>query len=462
MALFHRKKKKETNNNNEFFQAKSKSKFQQFKDTVFSRHYKIERFGIGFSVLSLAIIMCLLVSLKNYTDYVNNTVASQSLYGTQFTTSKTGIDGQVTGIYANKDRTKSFVLWKVSDYSSLPSDPKKYQFFMAAQDGRGNYQPVSGKPAAVFYLFGQTGYAGLMLINSQGFSKQILNIVCRINGQIVPSDDNNSGNMDQGMFAKYDQFRLKVNPGANKIKTLKSLDSKREPSVADLYSEMILNKNEKNIRKQLKKDVSNLAVDLNNIHDRELRLRDYDGLQVPKLPKYIAGDKVIEKNGTQYFVTKQTIPGGVDFDWQDATIQEGEIDALKKKYKMDPSLTSDEFLSDLAEKRKDNQTSENLSSKISNSTWRYKNGKKADLQDGDGGGSDDGDSNDNDESSVVSKTKQINNDIQDFTSSIDNYNTDKQNYQTVDLIKWLNLEATYRRINNFSAVNDSSNLLKIY
>ena len=92
-----------------------------------------------------------------------------------------------------------------------------------------------------------------MLINSQGFSKQILNIVCRINGQIVPSDDNNSGNMDQGMFAKYDQFRLKVNPGANKIKTLKSLDSKREPSVADLYSEMILNKNEKIFANSLKR-----------------------------------------------------------------------------------------------------------------------------------------------------------------------------------------------------------------
>ena len=56
----------------------------------------------------------------------------------------------------------------------------------------------------------------------------------------------------------------------------------------------------------------------------------------------------------------------------------------------------------------------------------------------------------------------MNNDIQGLETAWSNYISDKTRYQTTDSETLLELEATYRSINSFAAINDSPSVLELY
>ena len=457
--MFKFKKKKKQDDVNNPYGVKKESKFAKFRAKVTSRHFAIERFGINFGLLSFALLVCLGLAYKAQYDYANAIVNNQALYTTQFTTSKSNVNANVIGLYDNKAHTRSFLLMKLSDVSQLPMDANKYQFFMCGEDGHGNYAPVKGSPAGIFYVFGTTGYVGLYLVNNAGFQPQILNVVGRINSPIV--DNPNSDDAGDSNFKKYDEFRVRFNPGARVVKTVAALDGKAEPSVSQLYSDMILNRQQKEAKKQLNKDLQKMQIDLNKIHDYEQRLQIYDHVRLPKSPKYIRGDKIVEKKGLYYLKTSHVMPGGYDLDWQNRTIEQGFINGVIKANHLDPSYTGTDVINEMAKKRKnaDSGTDPDMSTSIPNDSWRYADGKKVTeaTVTGDGSSNDDSSSD-----SAITKQSQLNNDIQGLESAWSNYISDKEKYQSEDLEILIAMETTYRQANSFSAINDHKSVLKIY
>lgn len=461
--MFKLKRKKKDDNQNPY-SVKKKSGLAKFRDKVASRHFAIERFGINFGLLTLALLICFGLAYKAQYDYANAIVNNQALYTTQFTTSKSNVNANVIGLYDNKSHTRSFLLMKLSDTSQLPMDANKYQFFMCGEDAHNNYAPVKGSPAAIFYVFGTTGYIGLYLVNNAGFQPQILNVIGRINSPIV--DNPNNDDTSQGSFAKYDEFRVRFNPGARVVKTVTALDGKGEPSVSQLYSDMILNTQEKKAKEQLNKDLAKMKIDLNKIQDYEQRLQVYDHVQLPKAPKYIRGDKIVkEKNGYYRLITDHVMPGGYDLDWQHRSIEQGFISGVIKQNHLDPSSNGTDVINIMAKKRKnaDNGTNPDMSTSIPNSSWRYRDGKRVAEATITGAAGDNDDSDDTTNSdSAITKQSQLNNDIQGLESAWSSYIGDKESYQSDDLEILIAMETTYRQSNSFSAINDHKSVLRIY
>jgi len=85
--------------------------------------------------------------------------------------------------------------------------------------------------------------------------------------------------------------------------------------------------------------------------------------------------------------------------------------------------------------------------------WKFKTGKKVDLNNTDGN-SDSDDSDDDSNGSYISKQTHANNDIAALTKAWDTYINDKKKYQTELLEKWLELEAMNDNISRFSTIND--------
>lgn len=456
------KNKKQANDEFKMIQKKKSSPFfDKLRNTIFSSHFAIERFGIMLGTLLLFLSGALILSAKYDHDYQTQKMDSQALYTKDFETSKSQVAANVKGVFANKQRTRSFLLFKVQDTDSLPMDAKKYQFFMCGENNHGEFAQVQGQPAGIFYVFGSTGYMGLYLVNTQGFKPQILNVVGRVNSQIV--DNPSSDDVDEGTFSKYDEFNIRFNPGAKKVKTISSLDDHAEPSVSELYSEMVLNKEEKSTKKDLGDELDKLQIDLNKIQDYTHRLEIYDHVRVPKAPKFIRGDKIVTKNHQKYLITKHVAKGGYNFNWQDWTIEEGFIPGIIKQNKMDPSLSDTDFLTAMQKKRKNsaNSSDPTMDAIVPDSAWRYTDGKKI-SSDVINGSDDSDDSTSDGDSGNVSRNAQMNNDIQSLEQAWSNYISDKIEYQTDDLEQLLQLEATYHEINRFSAVNDSKSVLKLW
>lgn len=199
---------------------------------------------------------------------------------------------------------------------------------------------------------------------------------------------------------------------------------------------------------------------MNNIQDQTHRLESYDKIAVPDGPEYIRGDKVVTRNGKKYLETSHIIPGGYNFEWQTADFQNNDIlPELLRQNKLSPKTSIDDFLDIMAEKNKNNTSGDLANNKYTNAVipdkdWKFKSGKPALV-------TDDSTTNDSD-GDLISKQTTINNDIQNLEQAWQKYISDKTDYQTNQLAKWLNLESNYSNINNFSAVNDSKNVLTLY
>lgn len=440
--------------------------FNKLKTILFSRHYVIERFGINFSIFAGLLLIVFGVAAKAYYDSENIKLANAAKYTQSITTSKTGDTAKIINIYSNARHTKAFVLFKFEDVNKIPLNAKNYQFFMCGTDPKFNYKPISGKPAGSFYVFGSSGYMGVYLVNNQGFPSQMLNLVGRINKQITNDNtDASSDDTNDVSFKKYDQFRIIFNPGARHTVHLKALEGSSEPSVSELYSEMILDKQEKQVKKKLNQDLEQMQIDLNNIQDRKHRLDTYDKLRVPKPPKYIQDDSVIYRKGKYYLNTKQVPKGALNLDWQNITIQEGFISSAFKQVGF-KDINNDNLDSNLD---KLSSMQSNLLSNVGSSddsyyatalddsAWKYKNGKTLDQVD-----NDDSDSDSDDNSGMISKQTQVSNDITNLEKAWSQYISDKMNYQTTDQMQLLQIENTYRSINSFSAINDSKTAVKLF
>lgn len=304
------------------------------------RHHEIEKFGI--TVLVMTLLLGGSLGTSGYAAITRNhkILERQALFTSQFEMSKSKASGQVLRVFENDSRTKAFVLLKFSDMSKMSSDAKTYKMFLLTKGGSNHH------PSGAIYVFGQTGYVGLYLVDSEGFSSKLQNIVLRANAQLVP-DSAKADPTKDASFAKYDQTLFSVNLGAKvtdqgSISVSEATNSNAifergvtitaqlndEPlDSKTLFNSLVAENLDKETRLKLADDLNTMKYQLNLIDEYTKRLQSFDldgrRIVIPETMASILGDSIIEKDGVPYLETQYVFPKGYNFNWQDMTFEGG-------------------------------------------------------------------------------------------------------------------------------------------
>lgn len=407
-------------------------------------HYRMERFSLLFCVMVVGILVTTVLCFVTHVQTQNTTLGEQAIYSTEFETSKTGVSGKVIDVYSSEDKTKTLLLLKFDDTKVVSTNADNYQMFLTGASVEQNKQTLDGIPSGSIYMFGNTGYMGIYLVNQDGFGPQILDLVVRCNSELQTnaSEDVDEEVEDQS-FVDYDQFRVYFNPGASKAKHLDCLDGSKAPSITDFYNEAVITPQEDEIHAQLETQVNNMRVSLNQIHEYEKRL-ETEGVTVPAEPSVIAGDKVITNDDGSYTYKPATVlPGGYDLDWQHTSVVDGFIDDLIAKTDS-PNMTVDQYFAMMTREANGDASGNQLDT--NDIEWQLNDGTLISSLSGES-------------SSRYTEYMEMCNDL---TNAWRTYYNQKVDYQREMLGSLLDLEVSKDGILTSSSVNTSENVLQCY
>lgn len=412
---------------------------------LFGPHYRMERFSVMFCALLAGLFLTTVACFGAHVESQNTTLDEKALYTQQFETSKTGVTGSVDAVYTSKDKTKSFLLLKFDDTKTISMDAKNYQMFLTGASVSRNKQTLSGSPSGSVYVFGNTGYMGVYLVNESGFTPQILDLVVRCNSELKQKSDSTSEENKEAAsdasFSKYDQFRVYYNPGGAKASHLDCLDKGKAPSVSDFYNEAIVAPEEKSIHDELKDEVNQMAVSLNQIDEYTQRLKT-DDVTVPDEPEAIRGDKVKKNDDGSYTYEPATVlPGGYDLDWQHRSVTQGFIKDLIKKTDT-PNMTVDQYFAMQTKAQNGDASSNEFDTNID---WQLNDGTLIESLSGNS-----------------TRYTKYTEECSDLTGAWRDYYSEKSTYQRTTLQKLLDLETSTDGILTSSTVNTSKGALTCY
>ena len=407
-------------------------------------HYRMERFSLLFCVMVVGILVTTVSCFVAHVQTQNTTLGEQAIYSTEFETSKTGVSGKVIDVYSSEDKAKTLLLLKFDDTKVVSTNADNYQMFLTGASVEQNKQTLDGIPSGSIYMFGNTGYMGIYLVNKDGFGPQILDLVVRCNSELqTNASEDVDEEVEDKSFVDYDQFRVYFNPGASKAKHLDCLDGSKAPSIKDFYNEAVITPQEDEIHAQLETQVNNMRVSLNQIHEYEERLKT-EGITVPAEPSVIAGDKVITNDDGSYTYKPATVlPGGYDLDWQHTSVVDGFIGDLIAKTDS-PNMTVDQYFAMMTREANADASGNQLDT--NNIEWQLNDGTLISSLSGG-------------KSSRYTKYMEMCNDL---TNAWRTYYNQKVDYQREMLGSLLDLEVSKDSILTSSSVNTSENVLQCY
>lgn len=407
-------------------------------------HYRMERFSLLFCVMVVGILVTTVSCFVAHVQTQNTTLGEQAIYSTEFETSKTGVSGKVIDVYSSEDKAKTLLLLKFDDTKVVSTNADNYQMFLTGASVEQNKQTLDGIPSGSIYMFGNTGYMGIYLVNKDGFGPQILDLVVRCNSELqTNASEDVDEEVEDKSFVDYDQFRVYFNPGASKAKHLDCLDGSKAPSIKDFYNEAVIAPQENEIHAQLETQVNNMRVSLNQIHEYEERL-ETEGITVPAEPSVIAGDKVITNDDGSYTYKPATVlPGGYDLDWQHKSVTDGFIKGLIEKTDS-PNMTVDQYFAMMTREANADASGNKLDT--NNIEWQLNDGTLISSLSGG-------------KSSRYTKYMEMCNDL---TNAWRTYYNQKVDYQREMLGSLLDLEVSKDSILTSSSVNTSENVLQCY
>ena len=414
------------------------------------KHRRIEQFAVMFVALAVALVGVTVGCFAQYMGKSNEDLETTAVWGGKFTTSRTDVTGNVTGVYTSKDKTQALVLLKFEDMSNMSVDADNYQVFLTNAQAVGNGSELKTRPQGSIYMFGSSGYMGIYLYSTQGFQPQVLQVTVRCNQELKESDDSESLKKDYASdesFAKHDQFTLMVNPGASETKSLDCLDkgAGQAPTVKELYNQAVVKTEEADIHERLDDKLSEMKIALNKIDEYTNRLTNTDNMNVPEPPAAIKGDKIESKkddNGKETLTLKpaSVVPGGYDFDWRSRSVTDGWLDELIEKTDT-PNMTYDQYFAEqnkAAKASKDSVTNFDI-------VWTFSDGAElASL---------------NQESA---RYKQAQTDVNNLTSAWNEYYQAKVAYQRTLLGQLLELEAEASMVDSSASINTSKDVITCY
>ena len=403
-------------------------------------HYTIQRFGLLIGFVSMVLLACISLGAYSQYKYDANRLTTVASYSSTFKMSRTESEGQVVNVFTNADRTKAFVLLKFKDITKVSANANDYQMFLGVMKVSGNKSNWSYKPAGSIYVFGSTGYMGIYLTNEAGFESQVLELTLRGNSELVPVTAKVHEETGRESFAKYDQIRLNINPGATGVEVLETLDGD-ETHVAKLFEEMVLKREETKIREDLHKSLVEMKAKLSAIDEYTRRAKELniDGrsLVVPSPTDDIKGDKVTDIEGKLYLETKYTYPQGYNFTWQDASL--GSYGSLVRK-------EGKSLFETIRAKR--NEKDVTTSTNLNDVKWKLNDGTDFNALTNDGRGL-----------SIIQEASSVVANVQKAWSEYQNL---KEKYQKTELPKLLDLELQLENVSQNYTVNASESVLRVY
>lgn len=384
---------------------------------------------------------------------------SRAVYAPVFETSRTHNSGSVVGVFSNTDRTKAFVLLKMKNMESLPSDAKDYRMYITNSSMPGNPRKSDHKPSGSIYMFGTSGYMGLYIIDKAGFERAIKRITVRIGKELATVDSNKiQGDAVDESFAKYDQFNVLINFGADFGDKMVQADENspdelinvglKESDVLSgdkieatkIFKTLVIDPKEKEIKAVLLDDLKDMQTTKKLIAEYTERYEklDIDGKHgiVPEEPIEMRGDEITDVDGLPYLKPSYVYSNGYDFVWQDRSIEDG--------YLKDVVPAGESALNFMIQHDKAVETME-----TKQELWYLSDGSLLSAYEDNGGT----------QYKVVNDAMVARDDIIGFWSK---YIDKKKTYQITDLRSLLELEITMRAVDRNYTVNDAADTLLSY
>lgn len=294
---------------------------------LFGSHYKIERFGVLFGILCLMMVLDVGLIVRKHANDQKAQLGNQVMYTSAFRMSMSGAEASVENIHVSEDNTKCFILIKWKSMDRVVTDASKYKIFLTATTPDMKQEKLLSAPVGQLFMFGSTGYMGILLIDVNGFPSQILDMIIRSDNNFVNPNGVIPDAMGDASFTKHDQARVYFNPGGAWGETATCLED-MDMTAFGIFESILTNGREQEIRDEM----DGLLLDMKNtiyaMEEYESRL-DQQGIQLAERPYGIAGDEIVEdEDGNLELVTDVVLAKGYDFDWRGGSIRSGYIEDL--------------------------------------------------------------------------------------------------------------------------------------
>ena len=386
------------------------------KIRMWQKHHGIELFGIYLSLVCVCLVAISgsikMTASNQDRDFLNE----NAIYASEFTTSLSGITGNIEAVYVNPSDTKCAIVLHMNEINKTSTDAADYQLYVKGFNvSQGKYSVTTlNNYKGGYYVFGSTGYAMIYLTDAAGFQNQAIEIIVRCN-EVFTTAEANAETAElyakDASYADNDQYRIVINPKGEAAIEVDFLD---ELNVVKLYQNTVLLESEEEIRETLRNDVKTLNQYLSQINSYGNNLTNM-GVKVPALPDSIIGDELYNlenEENTLVYKPSYVFANGVDFDW------------------FEHSLMDDyRFLPDLVGAKSDYQFLNDIRAQRDNINYEFPDWVMLD-----------GTRIDRNSDSQLQTDMTLQSTIASYEQAVSSYLTLKNQYQTVDLMNYLNLE----------------------
>lgn len=286
-----------------------------------SQHFGIERFGITFGLLSVVLISCVIGFLVQSHARDEAYDRKQAVYTASAKSDVAEVTLNAPKVCRSTDGTRAMVVLNVnqreSKVSDISTDASSYKARVTTIDNRGKMvaSQTNPHPSGGIFVFGNSGYIGIYFVAPNGFARE--RTLLGLESSYVAKNSTKSD---------HDRWVFQFNLGADGVQKAKSLDTESfDPSA--FYAECIQDDAEKEIRKSLDQNLSDMSDMLLRIKEAKSRV-SRDGVALEAItPEYIKGDVITTVNKVTTLQTKSVAFGGFDFDWRAASLETGYIKA---------------------------------------------------------------------------------------------------------------------------------------
>lgn len=409
--------------------------FRRIQD--WGKHHHIELFGILLGTLVLVLLINS-ISICVYASRENDKVLSEkAIFAHAFVTSLSGKEGSISQLYVNNDRTKCVLLYKFTDMNDMITDASKYQVFIKSFDVfKGDYSSRGTTRLSVdggYYVFGSTGYSALYLSAVNGFHQDAYEVIVRCNEVLRVQDTENENAKNDASYAKYDQWRVIVNPNGNDAKVCDFLD---DFNITSLYQDAVIDNNESQVRDKLLSDISIMYEQKKMIDSYKQNLKSMN-VQIPSLPVSMADDQFeVDEEGLIRYKSGYKFENGVDYDWYDKTLHDVSfLDMVRPS-----DMTDIQFFNSL-------NNYQAQASNLTSDKWYMEDGSEIVFDDS---------------NLKFNNMQSIKENITRYNEAVTNYYNAKKSYHCTDLVNYLYLEYEMNNAGKYFTSNYSDGVVTVW
>lgn len=445
------------------------------KKFYLDRHHKMERFGVLFILFFVLLAAIFVVGIRQKQKDDKFNINDQAMYTTKASWSLTDQDVAVKNIYRNSDTTKVFVVLSMNNMTAFSTNSNDYRVFILSDKKTGK---ITHDISGTYYIFGDTGYMGILLNDARVFEKGLAHLIVR-NESRISSQSGVYLEYDDARdsFQNFNQIEIVANLGGQDAIKAESLEP-TEIDIANLYSECVISDEREEHKTKLASTLSDINAKTSVMFENKRRLESY-GFIVP-FPSCLNGDYIttdasetIENpvgfntnmlagntndviktayndydnegsSGAQWYTigddlymsTNFVFPGGCQFNYQNVQATERYLDVL-----LPESMSYSEWRS---QKNEEAQSYKDYAWFDSNAKWVL-----------------DGTEYDSSTFGSGSLSATYDKAINDYKQSVNSVVALKREYQTKQLYEFLDFENAIEYIPRITSVNNSKDVIYV-